>query len=66
MKIYLNKVKENWIIDRIRSDWYKYKKETTTKFISRADIIWILSPWVWEKIPQKYLEEKKVLFSLSF
>lgn len=63
MKIYLNKVKENWIIDRIRSDWYKYKKETTTKFISRADIIWILSPWVWEKIPQKYLEEKKVLCS---
>ncbi len=63
MKIYLNNVKEDWIIDRIRNDWYKYKKDNTTKFISRSDIVWILSPWVWKKIPQRYLNEKKVLCS---
>ena len=63
MKIYVNKVKENWIIDRVRKDWYKYKKDISTHFISRSEIIWILSPWVWKTIPQKYLKEKKVLCS---
>lgn len=63
MKIYVNKVKENWIIDRVRKDWYKYKKEISTHFISRSEIIWILSPWVWKTIPQKYLKEKKILCS---
>ena len=27
MNIYLNNVKENWIIDRVRRDWYKHKKK---------------------------------------
>ena len=63
MKIYVNKVKENWIIDRVRKDWYKYKKDISTHFISRSEIIWILSPWVWKTIPQKYLKEKKILCS---
>lgn len=63
MNIYLNNVKENWIIDRVRRDWYKHKKNISTHFISRSEIIWILSPWVWNKIPRKYLKEKKVLCS---
>ena len=63
MKIYVNKVKENWIIDRVRKDWYRYKKDISTHFVSRSEIIWILSPWVWKTIPQKYLKEKKILCS---
>ena len=59
MNIYLNNVKENWIIDRVRRDWYKHKKNISTHFISRSEIIWILSPWVWNKIPKKFLKEKK-------
>ncbi len=63
MKIYLNKVKESWIIDRIRDDWYINKKNISTKYIKQSDIVWILSPWVWNKIPKKNLESKKVLCS---
>ena len=25
--IYLNKPNEDWIVDRFRNEWYKYKKE---------------------------------------
>ena len=63
MKIYLNKVKESWIIDRIRQEWYENKKNISTNFISRSEIVWILSPWVWKKVPLKYLKSKKVLCS---
>lgn len=63
MKIYINKIKESWIIDRVRKDWYALKKDVSTNFISRADVIWVLSPWVWKTIPRKFLKEKKVLCS---
>ena len=50
MKIYVNKVNESWIIDRIRKDWYKNKQNISTNYIRRSDIVWILSPWVWQNM----------------
>ena len=52
-KVYLNKAKENWILDRLRSEWYLYNKSISTKFIRFSDVIWICSPWTWIKIPKK-------------
>ncbi len=63
MKIYLNKVNESWIIDRVRKDWYSHKKQISTRFIKNSDIIWIISPWVWKTIPEKYLINRKILCS---
>ena len=63
MKIYLNKVNESWIIDRVRKDWYYHKKQISTRFIRNSDIIWIISPWVWKTIPKKYMINKKILCS---
>lgn len=63
MKIYLSKINESWIVDRIREEWYLYNKDISTKFIFNADIIWIISPWTWYKIPKKHLKEKKVICS---
>ena len=63
-KVYLNKANENWILDRLRSEWYLYNKSVSTKIVSRSDIIWICSPWTWKKIPKKYLIEKKVICSI--
>ena len=63
MKIYLNKVNESWIIDRVRKDWYSHKKQISTRFINNSDIIWIISPWVWKTIPEKYLINRKILCS---
>ena len=61
MKIYLNKANENWIVDRFRSEWYKYNSDISTRFINNADIIWVISPWTWNKINEKYLKNKKVV-----
>ncbi len=64
MKIYLSKINEDWIVDRVRKDWYKHNKSISTKFIKNSSIVWIISPWLWKKIPKKYLIEKKILCSI--
>ena len=33
MKIYLNSVKEDWVIDRLNSEWSNLNKYITTKYI---------------------------------
>ena len=64
MKIYINKLNESWIVDRLKKEWTFHNKSITTKRISRSDVIWIISPWTWKKIPKKHLQEKKVLCSI--
>ena len=64
MKIYLNKINEDWIIDRLKSEWYNYNSEISTKFIKTADVIWIISPWLWKSIPKSQLKKKKVVCSI--
>jgi len=64
MKIYLSNLNESWVVDRFREDWYKYNQSISTEKISKADIVWIISPWTWKKINKKYLKSKKVLCSI--
>ena len=63
MKVYLSKINESWIVDRVRKEWYESNKNISTKFIRNSSIVWIISPWLWKKIPKNHLEEKKVLCS---
>lgn len=64
MKIYINKINENWVVDRFRSEWIKNNKSQVTEKIKESDIIWIISPWTWKKIPKKYLNKTKVICSI--
>ena len=48
MKIYLNKPKEDWIVDRFVDEWNDHNKSLTTNNIFRSNVIWI-SPWTWRK-----------------
>jgi glycosyltransferase involved in cell wall biosynthesis len=64
MKIYLSNLNESWVVDRFREDWYKNNQSISTEKISKADIVWIISPWTWKKINKKYLKNKKVLCSI--
>ena len=61
MKIYIPKINESWIVDRFREEWYKNNPEISTKNILLADIIWIMSPWMWQKVPKYFLKTKKVV-----
>ena len=63
MKVYLSKINESWIVDRVRKEWYANNQNISTKYIRNADIVWIISPWLWNKIPKKHLKKKKVLCS---
>lgn len=64
MKIFLSKINESWIVDRMRSDWYEYNSDVSTENIKSSNIIWIISPWLWKKIPKKHLEKKHVVCSI--
>lgn len=62
MKIYLNSVKEDWVIDRLKSEWSNLNKDITTKYIFNADIIWLIAPWTWKKV--KNLKNKIIVCSI--
>ena len=64
MKVYLSKINESWIIDRVRAEWYQYKGAISTDSIDEADIIWIISPWLWKKEKKKALRNKHVVCSI--
>jgi len=44
LKIYINKAKENWIVDNLYNDLNKFSFIQNTN-IFRCKIIWILAPW---------------------
>ena len=64
MKIYLSKLNESWVVDRFRADWYLNNPGLSTENLKEADIIWIISPWTWNKISKKHLKRKKVVCSI--
>jgi glycosyltransferase involved in cell wall biosynthesis len=64
MKIFVSKINESWIVDRFRDEWIKNNRHQHTKFVDRADIIWLIAPWVSEQITKKKLINKKVVCSI--
>ena len=64
MKIYLNEANESWIVDRFRDEWINYHPESTTSKIKESDLIWLIAPWVWKKIPKKNLKNKTVFCTI--
>lgn len=64
MKVYLSNINESWVVDRFREDWYRQNQDISTEDIKKADIIWIISPWLWKKIPKRHLRNKEVICSI--
>ena len=64
MKVYLSNINESWVIDRMRHEWYEHNKDISSQNPKDADVIWIISPWMWKKEPKKYLKSKKVVCSV--
>ena len=61
MKIFIPKINESWVVDRIRNEWILENPQFSTKNIYKSDVIWILAPWLWKKIPKKILINSKVI-----
>ncbi|MAU54204.1 MAG: hypothetical protein CMC29_00130 [Flavobacteriaceae bacterium] len=64
MKIYINSLKEDWVVDQFIAEWNKYRIEIQTNQINEADIVWIIAPWTWKKISKRKLKNKKVLCTI--
>ena len=45
MKIYINNPKENWVVDRFREEFAKYKPSNFTDDVHACDVVWIIAPW---------------------
>ena len=54
MKIYLNTIKESWVIDRFKKEWLEFNKKFSTSEISNADIIWIIALGHGKKSPKNF------------
>ena len=53
MKVYLTKINESWIVDKMRSEFYSFNPEITTEKIKNADIVWVIAPWLANKLKTK-------------
>jgi len=64
MKVYLSKINESWVVDRMRKEWYENNQEYSVENPKEADLIWIISPWLWKKESKKYMKSKTVICSI--
>ena len=64
MKIYINKVKENWIVDRFISEWKEHSPNITRNYFSSKALSGSLLPGLGEEYQNLSLREEK-LFALS-
>ena len=64
MKIYLTKINESWIIDRIKNEWTVNNKKITTKNPYFSNIIWDIAPWASKPTYLKKFKNKKIIQSI--
>lgn len=64
MKLYINKPKEDWVVDRFIEEWNTMNFETSTNPFLGKKVIWLISPWTWKKIPFYLLKKNKVICTI--
>jgi glycosyltransferase involved in cell wall biosynthesis len=64
MKVFCLAPREDWICDRIASEWNNFCQDISSSNLENADVIWLLAGWCWKYIPEIYLKEKKVVVSV--
>ena len=61
MKVFVLAPREDWICDRLVSEWYENFPNHSTRFIHEADVIWLLAGWCWNHLPVEILKSKKIV-----
>ena len=64
MNIYINRAKENWVVDRFRREFNEYNYKTSNNYFFGNTLIWLIAPWTWRKINPKYLNSNKVICTI--
>jgi len=65
MKIFILAIQDGppWACDNIRSDWQLFFPQTDAS-LQDCDVIWLLSNWQWQTIPESHLVSKKVVCTI--
>lgn len=63
-KIFVLPPKEDWIVDRLVSEWYDNNQDISTKSIENCDIVWLLADWCYNQINIDILRQKKVVTTI--
>lgn len=63
-KVFVLPASEDWIIDRLASEFNRDNKDICVTNPERADIVWILADFCWNHIHPSLLKQKKVITSL--
>ena len=66
LKVYVNKANESWIVDRIREEFCLLNPSIVTNRISKSNLIWIISPWTWQKLPKFQLKKEGCMYNSPF
>lgn len=68
MKLFINEIHEDWICNRIRSEFVKAHDFNNDNYlvddVSEADVVWLLFGWGWMNISPKILENRKVILTV--
>ena len=64
MKIFINNAKENWVVDRFIHEWNANNLKQKKSVFGKNKIIWIISPWTWNRIPKIFLKNNKVVCTI--
>ena len=68
MKLFINEIHEDWICNRIRSEFVKAHDFNNDNYlvddVSEADTVWLLFGWGWMNISPKILENRKVILTV--
>jgi glycosyltransferase involved in cell wall biosynthesis len=60
MSVFCLAPREDWICDRIASEWNQFS-ELSTKNMEEASIVWLLADWCWRHIDTSILRKKYVI-----
>ena len=52
---------ENWVCDKIGNDFKVNSSHTVSFNDPTCDLFWLLSPWLWNLVPKKFLENNFVV-----
>ena len=56
--------REGWVVDRIGIEFKNYSSHNVNFNDINSEVIWLLSPWVWQSIPTHILKGRKVLCTI--
>lgn len=62
MKIFINNANEDWICDRVKSEFKENFADDCVDSIEEADLVWVIAPWMFNQYDK--LVGKKSIFSI--